>query len=203
MFDSSLRHQIKAPDSQESGAFSLYTSMGGGAPTKKPRSRERGPCLQDTRLQAVPGRKCLLGCGSVSSGGSSGSVGCGSGSRSGIGRGGSSFGSGCCRCCGLSGSRSGGGSGGRCRLFLLAASSQGSSSDQGSDDERLVHFRFSLRTVKKTKNATTSSLLQPGSALAESAPEEHIFHSADDYIGYSSILNNTEQTAKQPGVANN
>lgn len=93
--------------------------------------------------------------------------------------------------------------GSRSRLFLLATGSQGGSSDQGGDDERLVHFRFSLRTVKKTKNATTPSLLQPGSALAESAPAGHVFISADDYIGYSSILNNTEYGLKTPSVANN
>jgi len=142
---------------------------------------------------------CLLGGGSVGSGSCSSS-------GSGIGSGGGSFGSRSCGGCGLSG-RSGSccGSGGRsrCRLFLLATGGQGSSSDEGSDDERLVHFRFSLRTVKKTKNATTSSLLQPGSALAESAPVEHVFNSAKDYIGYSSILNNTKRGVKPCDVAHN
>ena len=54
----------------------------------------------------------------------------------------------------------------RSRLFLLATSSQRSGSDQGSDDERLVHWVSPQGTVID-KGAKTSSLFQPGYALVE------------------------------------
>ncbi len=141
---------------------------------------------------SVSSSRSRVGCslGGITSSGSG--VSSGIGSRSGF------------RCrsrSGLGSHRSGSGCGSR--LLLLATGGQSGSSDQGGDDERLVHFRFSLRTVKKTKNATTSSLLQPGSALAESAPAEHIFNSTGDYIAYSSILNNTEHRVNLPGTTYN
>ena len=92
----------------------------------------------------------LLGSGSAGSGCSS-SVSSGLGSissrccsRSSVGSGRSGFGSGGC------GSRSGcrcfhcGGSGRRSRsgFFLLAAGGEGSSSDQGGQNERVLHFDF-------------------------------------------------------------
>ena len=124
-------------------------------------------------------------------------------SGSGHGGGSSSFGSGSSGSRSRCGSSSGGRSGRGRRLFLLATGGQGSSSNQGGDDERLVHFSFSLRTIKKTKNATTSSLLQPGSALAECTPWEHVYNSVGNYIGYSSILDYTEHCKNYPFVANN
>jgi len=175
----------------------LHTARTARDGQKKAPARRTGLMPASAARRARAADKCLLGCGSVGGGSSSGSGihSSGSGFRSGSG--------GSCGLSGRSGSSCGSGGGSRCRLFLLATGGQSGSSDQGSDDERLVHFRFSLRTVKKTKNATTSSLLQPGSALAESAPGEHGFNSAGDYIGYSSILNNTKHRIKPCDVAHN
>ena len=98
-----------------------------------------------------------VGCSRSSAGCSSSGVSC---SGSCVGCSSCRFRCGCSRCSSRLNSH---GSGCRSRLFLLAASGQSSGSNQGGDDEGFVHFSFSLRTIKKTKNATTSSLLQPGS----------------------------------------
>lgn len=98
-------------------------------------------------------RQELLGFGSSASGSRGGRIGSSLGSvRSSIRGGGSGslgsgsrcFGSGgrCCGCCFSGGSSR---SGSRCGFFLLAASSEGSSSDHGSQDEGLVHFSFLKR----------------------------------------------------------
>lgn len=115
--------------------------------------------VQSVFLWAAPGlkeatvqRQELLGFGSSASssggGGISSSLGsvCSSVSGSGscsLGSRSSGFRSrsGCCGC-GFSGGSCGSGSLCRSRFFLLAASSKGSSSDHGSQDEGLVHFSF-------------------------------------------------------------
>ena len=160
MFDSSLRHQVSKenPAIYSIAGFFLWPRIVVTltSPKKAPACEGRGWSVIGTHPSGhVPNtRLCLLGgfgscCGSsrcclgcCRSGGRCRSCFCSSGSgldgRSGR----------CCRS-GRSGGRCGRGS--RCRLFLLATGSQGGSSDQGSDDEGLVHFRFSLRRVKKTK----------------------------------------------------
>lgn len=86
----------------------------------------------------------------------------------------------------------GSGCGSRSGFFFFAASSQGSGSDQGGDDKGLVHFRFPSWTVKMG-DAATSSLFQPGYALADCAIACGLLKSAGDYIVYSSIVNNTNK----------
>ena len=86
----------------------------------------------------------------------------------------------------------GSGCGSRSGFFFFAASSQGSGSDQGGDDKGLVHFSFPSWTVKMG-DAATSSLFQPGYALADCAIACGLLKSADDYIVYSSIVNNTNK----------
>lgn len=157
MFDSSLRHQVSKenPAIYSIAGFFLWPRnvVTLTSPKKAPACEGRGWSVIGTHPSGhVPNtRLCLLGgfgscCGSsrcclgcCRSGGRCRSCFCSSGSGL-DGR------SGRCR---RSSSRCGRGS--RCRLFLLATGSQGGSSDQGSDDEGLVHFRFSLRRVKKTK----------------------------------------------------
>lgn len=130
-----------------------------GTAEKKPRpaTAERGWPNFRPGAQRAPDWKLLGGFGgSRNSSGSSvnsslDSVGCsGSSGRCSVSSDRSGFhssGSGLLDRSGRSGSRSGCGS--RSRLFLLATGGQGGSSDQRSDDEGLVHFRFSLRRVKK------------------------------------------------------
>jgi hypothetical protein len=151
-------HEKKAP-----------TCNGAGPTTSRSRLALRELRLLGSRSGFASGRS-RIGCSLSSRTGIRGS------SRRSVGCSGCGFRSGGCRSSSrLDGHRSGCRS--RSRLLLLAAGGQGSSSNQGGDDERLVHFSFSLRTIKKTKNATTSSLLQPGSALAECTPWEHVYNS--------------------------
>lgn len=134
-------HRPQPADSEQQAKKNLHTGAGFFA--------SRGPCA----VRAGPSWSRLLGSGSASSSGSSGVSGgacssrsgsssvCGSSSRSVGGRGSGR--------CGLS-SRSGSShrSGGRCRLFLLATSSEGSSSDQSSQNDRVLHFGFLVGRVR-------------------------------------------------------
>lgn len=181
-------------DAPDQATKKAPTCNGAGLTTSRCRLAVRELRLLGSRSGFASGRS-RIGCSLSSRAGIHGS------SRRSVGCSGCGFRSGGCRSSRLDGHRSGCRS--RSRLLLLATGGQGSSSNQGGDDERLVHFSFSLRTIKKTKNATTSSLLQPGSALAECTPWEHVYNSVGNYIGYSSILDYTEHCKNYPFVANN
>lgn len=145
------------------------------------------PYREDKRLL---GCGCTSGCGSSCVGSGLGSV----SSRSSFGRsrsGGSGFGSGrsgsssrCLHCR----------SGSRCRsgLFLLAAGGEGSSSNQGGQNERILHFDFPIWTDRILKSHGVRLLEAP--ARMDGALGLHHFGAAMDYIGFQSIVTNTDET---------
>lgn len=144
---------------------------------KKPRPCGSGLGAWASLAADQPAASCLLGCGSASGGrscGVSGSLGCVScrRCRSGIG-------SRRCGCIGGHGSGSFGGSrrrgsrsldGSWCRcwsgFFLLATSGEGSSSDQGGQNERVLHFRFSY-VDRQNLEKPRRQALKPRNALAQ------------------------------------
>ena len=203
MFDSSLRHQVNKgnPAIEKVAGFFFSASQAQWSPDfgamgrKKPRPVMGGVGAPPAPPNGqTPGAKrCLLGGFGSSSGSGRSSLGC-SRCRSGSGGIGcssrSSLHSGSGRCCRSGGSGGSGSRSGR-RLFLLATGSQSGCSDQGSDDEGLVHFRFSLRRVKKTK-AKKSSLFQPAHFSDQHlAFGKRAIKTAVDCISNSSIVNNT------------
>jgi hypothetical protein len=162
VFDSSLRHQVSKgnPAIGSIAGFSLPYVVALTRPIKKPRPVKVGagvPSAHTRRgMSQTPVCACLAAseaaagaAGAASeAAGAAGAEAASCSSGSGLdGR------SGRCR---RSGSRCGRGS----RCLLLATGSQGGSSDQGSDDEGLVHFRFSLRRVKKRRSGISTDFSQ-------------------------------------------
>lgn len=146
---------------------------------KKPRTLRCGAVAQaDLGVSPEPAA-ILLGCGSAGSGGGSsvssslGSVSgrsssvssrCSGGRSSSVGSGRSCWLGGGSRCCGGSFHRSG--SGCWSGFFLLATSGECSSSDQGGQNERVLHFDFPIWTDRILKSHGVR-LPEPMHALAQ------------------------------------
>lgn len=131
------------------------------APHKKAPTLRYGAFLihNTSQPESQPALMLLLGFGSASSSrGSSVSsgLGCISCRSSSVGCRGSSVGScrrcGFSRCCGRSGSFHRCGSCGRSGFFLLAASGEGSSSNQSGQNERVLHLGFLVEQTKILKS---------------------------------------------------
>lgn len=156
---------------------------------KKAPTLQCGALVQWRALQ--PARACskLLGCGSAgcsSCSSISSSLGCvsggGSGSRGSVGSGRSGFRSGGSWCGRWSWGFHGSGCWRRSWLFLLATSGECSSSDQGGQNERVLHFDFPSWTDRILRSHGVRLCGSPGT-LWHNALGMHRLGAATDYIG--------------------